>query len=192
MKEINHASPSSLTQEVLPPQVHISQQGDFYRPSFDDYFMTIAKIVATRGTCNRLRAGAVLVKEKRIISTGYNGAPSGLPHCDSEIGHKMEEGHCIRTIHAEENALLQVAIIGGSSTQGSILYTTYSPCYHCVKKIITCGVKRVVCGQMYRDQNVIQELNRAGVLFELYDGPHIHWKQMLLSIFTAEYIPQNL
>lgn len=184
MKETSNAVESAILEQSLPPQASSPQQENFYRPSFDDYFMTIAKIVATRGTCSRLRAGAVLVKEKRIISTGYNGAPSGLPHCDSEFGHKMEEGHCIRTLHAEENAILQVAIIGGASTQASILYTTYSPCYHCVKKIITCGVRRVVCGQMYRDQSVMQELNRAGVLFELYDGPHIRWKQVLADILA--------
>ena len=91
----------------------------YERPSWDDYFMAIAKIIATRSTCDRLRAGAVLVKNKRIISTGYNGAPPGLPHCDGEHGHLMEEGHCIRTVHSEENCVLQAAALGGISTEGS-------------------------------------------------------------------------
>jgi dCMP deaminase len=159
-----------------------NKKDSYYRPTFDDYFMSIAKIVATRSTCDRLRAGAVLVKNKRIMATGYNGAPAGMPHCDGEDGHKMENGHCIRTLHAEENAILQVAYIGGGSTDGSTMYTTYSPCYHCAKKIISSGIKRVVCGEIYRDGSIIPELVNAGVLAELYPGPHESWKTMLQGI----------
>src|SRR3989338_7278239 len=95
-----------------------------YRPSWDDYFMSLARIIASRGTCNRLYTGAVLVKDKRIISTGYNGSPPGLPHCD-EVGHLLEDGHCVRTIHGEHNAILQAASVPGTTTEDSTLYATY-------------------------------------------------------------------
>jgi dCMP deaminase len=140
----------------------------YQRPSWDDYFMGIAKIVAMRSTCDRLRAGAVLVKNNRIISTGYNGAPPGLPHCDGPEGHKMEEGHCIRTVHAEENCILQAAALGGISTMGSTIYTTYSPCYHCFKKLAVGGVKKIVAGAIYRDPSVGEACAQAGIEFKLY------------------------
>ncbi|MBN1584755.1 cytidine/deoxycytidylate deaminase family protein [Candidatus Uhrbacteria bacterium] len=139
------------------------------RPSWDDYFMAIAKIVATRSTCDRLRAGAVLVKNKRIISTGYNGAPPGLPHCDGPAGHLMEDGHCIRTVHAEENCVLQAAAMGGVSTVGSTLYSTYSPCYHCFKKLAVAGIKRIVAGKIYRDPNITEACREAGIEFAIYE-----------------------
>lgn len=155
----------------------------YFRPSFDDYFMAIAKIVATRSTCDRLRAGAVLVKDNRIISTGYNGAPPGLPHCDGPEGHKMERGHCIRTVHAEENTILQVAALGGMSTKGATLYTLSSPCYHCAKKIVVAGVSRVVVGWVYRDPTVKEVFTQAGVKFELY-RPDQRWVEKCREIFA--------
>jgi len=145
------------------------KQEKYFRPKWDDYFMAIARIVATRSTCDRLRAGAVLVKDKRIISTGYNGAPPGLPHCDGPEGHLMEEGHCIRTIHGEHNALLQAAKIPGASTEGSTLYTTYSPCMHCCKYIVACGVKRIVLGKIYRAEQAIDYLRDAGLQVDKYE-----------------------
>ena len=153
------------------------------RPSWDDYFMSIAKIVATRSTCDRLRAGAVLVKDKRIISTGYNGAPPGLPHCDGPEGHKMEDGHCIRTVHAEENCILQAAVMGGVSTQGSTLYSTYSPCYHCFKKLAVGGVRKVVAGTIYRDPSVAEACKQAGIEFVLYQ-PSKEWLERLSETFV--------
>ncbi|MFH2062790.1 MAG: cytidine/deoxycytidylate deaminase family protein [bacterium] len=155
----------------------------YTRPSWNDYFMSIAKIVATRSTCDRLRAGAVLVKNKRIISTGYNGAPPGLPHCDGEEGHKMEEGHCIRTIHAEENCILQAALLGGISTAGSTIYATYSPCYHCFKKLTMGGVKKIVVGQIYRDSTIAKECAEAGIEFELYQENE-EWSRQTAKIFA--------
>lgn len=143
--------------------------------------MSIAKIVATRSTCDRLRAGAVLVKDKRIISTGYNGAPPGLPHCDDE-GHKMEDGHCIGTVHAEENCILQAAAIGGSTTRGSTIYTTYSPCYHCFKKLAVGGVTRIVGGAIYRDPSIKEACLRAGIEFVLYQ-PNQEWLDTLSNEF---------
>lgn len=146
--------------------------------------MAIAKIITTRGTCDRARVGAVLVKNKRIISTGYNGAPPGLPECDGPEGHLMEEGHCIRTLHAEENTILQLAAIGGSSAEGATLYTTHSPCYHCAKKIIMVGVKRVVAAQAYRiTQDVREVLQKAGVTLDMY-APNPEWDAKLVDIFT--------
>jgi dCMP deaminase len=156
-----------------------------FRPSWDDYFMAIAKIIAARGTCDRAHVGAVLVKNKRIISTGYNGAPPGLPHCDGPEGHLMEEGHCIRTVHAEENTILQIAAVGGTSAGGSTLYTTHSPCYHCVKKIVVAGVKRVVAGQAYRiNEDVRDALAKAGVALDMYEQ-NPEWNTKLAEIFTA-------
>ncbi len=146
--------------------------------------MSLAKIVATRSTCDRLRAGAVLVKNNRIISTGYNGAPPGLPHCDGEAGHKMEEGHCIRTVHAEENCVLQAAVTGGTSTQGATIYTTYSPCYQCFKKLAVGGVKRVVAGTVYRDQSIKEACALAGIEYVQYQ-PSAAWLEQAAHIFTA-------
>jgi dCMP deaminase len=156
----------------------------YNRPKWDDYFMSIAKIVATRSTCDRLRAGAVLVKNNRIISTGYNGAPPGLPHCDGEEGHKMEEGHCIRTVHGEENCILQAAALGSVSTVGSTIYTTYSPCYHCFKKLVVGGVKRIVAGKVYRESAIAQWCNEAGMEFTLYE-PSQEWLEQTAHIFAA-------
>ncbi|OGY44186.1 MAG: hypothetical protein A3J62_02320 [Candidatus Buchananbacteria bacterium RIFCSPHIGHO2_02_FULL_38_8] len=162
----------------------MSEERKHYRPSWDDYFMAIAKIVAARGTCDRLYAGAVLVKDKRIISTGYNGSPPGLPHCD-EKGHLLEEGHCVRTIHAEHNALLQAAVQGSTSTVGSTLYTKYGPCIHCAKYVIACGIKRVVIGKIYRNQQTIDILKEAGVQVDFYqENPK--WNDEAIKIFSEE------
>lgn len=138
-----------------------------FRPSWDDYFMAMTRLVATRSSCDRLAAGAVLVKDNRIISTGYNGAPPGLPHCD-EVGHLFEEGHCVRTIHSEHNVLLQVARLQGASTEGATLYSKYAPCIHCAKYIIGCGIKRVVFSKIYRNGHVVDYLKSAGVRVDIY------------------------
>ncbi len=164
---------------------------DSYRPSWDDYFMAMARIIATRSTCNRLRAGAVLVKNHRIISTGYNGAPPHLPHCDGPAGHLMEEGHCIRTVHGEENTILQAAAVGGVTSEGATLYTTYSPCYHCAKKIIVAGVKRVVAGAAYRSSTAVNEaFLTAGITLEFYQ-PNPQWDGLLQSIFSSPIAEQQ-
>ncbi len=158
--------------------------GKYFRPSWDDYYMAIAKIIGTRGTCDRLRAGAVLVKNKRIISTGYNGAPPELGHCD-DIGHLMEEGHCVRTIHGEHNAILQAAVLGSTSTVGSILYTLYNPCIHCAKYVVMAGIKRIVIGQIYRGEKALDYLKKAGLEVELYK-PSAEWDRNLLKLFSAD------
>jgi dCMP deaminase len=154
-----------------------------FRPSWDDYFMALARLVSTRATCSRARVGAVLVKQKRIISTGYNGAPPYLQDCD-EVGHLMEDGHCIRVLHAEENAILQLAAIGGTSAQGATLYTTHSPCYHCAKKIIAVGVIRIVAGEKFSNTlPVSTELESAGIVLEMYK-PNRNWLLKLDELFS--------
>lgn len=159
------------------------------RPSWDDYFMTIARIVATRATCDRLHAGAVLVKDKRIVSTGYNGSPPNLPHCD-DSGHLLEDGHCVRTIHAEHNALLQAAVIGGTSTQGTTLYTMYSPCIHCAKYIVAAGVKRIVVGKVYRNELVKEYLEKAGIQYDVYQMNQA-WNEYASALINIDIQEMN-
>lgn len=125
------------------------------RPKWDEYFMEMAKVVATRATCDRLHVGAVIVRDRVVLSTGYNGAPRGLAHCDDE-GHELSDGHCIRTVHGEANAIAQAAK-NGTSIDGSTLYTTFSPCYDCFKLIINSGIKRVICGEFYSSRYGMSE-----------------------------------
>jgi dCMP deaminase len=133
------------------------------RPDLDQYFIDIAQVVAKRATCDRAHIGAVLVKDKYIISTGYNGAPHGLKHCDA-VGHQMENGHCVRTTHAEQNAIIQAAV-HGSSTQGATLYCTHSPCKICAKIMLNAHIKRVVVSAVYRDETIAPLFQEAGVDF---------------------------
>ncbi len=146
--------------------------------------MTIARIVSTRATCDRLHSGAVLVKDSRIISTGYNGAPPGLEHCD-DAGHLLEDGHCVRTIHGEHNVILQAAAIGGTATKGSTLYTLYSPCIHCAKYVLAAGIVRVVVGKLYRNQEVAEYLTNAGVDFSQYI-PSPGWYEQVSEMFSQD------
>ena len=134
------------------------------RPSWDDYFMGITLQVAKRSTCDRARVGAIIVKDRRILTTGYNGAPAGLPHCD-EIGHLMIDGHCVRTLHAEQNAIIQAAQ-HGVSVAGSAIYVTHQPCLTCAKMIINAGLKWVVYAGAYPDANSVAFLAQAGVALQ--------------------------
>lgn len=126
------------------------------RPSWDEYFMAITDVIGTRGTCDRGRAGCVVVREKRILATGYVGAPAGLPHCD-EVGHEMhkvthadssETMHCIRTTHAEQNAIAHAARTG-VKLDGGTLYCKMTPCYTCAKIILNAGIQRIVVQKDY-------------------------------------------
>lgn len=117
------------------------------RPSWDEYFLEIAKVVATRSTCDRANVGAVIAKNKVILSTGYNGAPRGLPHCN-DVGHEIIDGHCIRTAHAETNSIAQAAK-NGTPIEDASIYLTISPCYDCFKIIVNAGIKEVVYGDFY-------------------------------------------
>lgn len=123
--------------------------------------MSIALQVAKRSTCDRANVGAIIVKDRRILTTGYNGSPAGLPHCD-DIGHLMVEGHCVRTLHAEQNAIIQAAY-HGVSVQESTLYVTHQPCLNCAKMIINAGIRRVVFAGAYPDPLARQFLAEAGV-----------------------------
>ena len=131
------------------------------RPSWDDYFMGITFQVAKRSTCDRAHVGSTIVRDRRILTTGYNGAPAGLPHCD-EIGHLMIGGHCVRTLHAEQNAIIQAALHGVSAAAATI-YVTHQPCLTCAKMIINAGIKRVVYAGHYPDENAVAFLRDAGV-----------------------------
>ena len=131
------------------------------RPEWDEYFMDIAFAVAERSTCNRAHVGAVLVRDRRILTTGYNGAPAGLPHCD-EVGHLVVDGHCVRTLHAEQNAIIQGAL-HGISIQGATAYVTHQPCLTCAKMLINAGIRRVVYAGNYPDEYSRQFLRDAGV-----------------------------
>ena len=132
------------------------------RPDWDDYFLDIAAIVARRSTCDRAQVGAVLVREKRILTTGFNGSPAGLGHCD-DIGHLMVDGHCLRTIHAEANTIIQAAL-HGISTKGAVCYVTHFPCINCSKMLINAGVREIVYHDDYRmDENAIQMLDQAKI-----------------------------
>ena len=135
------------------------------RSSWDQYFMDIARQVATRATCDRKHVGAVVVRDRTILSTGYNGSIRGLPHCD-EVGHMMENGHCVATVHAEANAILQAAK-NGVRIDGATLYTTASPCWPCFKLIANSGINKVYFGEFYRDERSIQVARNAGI--ELVD-----------------------
>ncbi|MBL8609009.1 MAG: dCMP deaminase family protein [Myxococcales bacterium] len=135
--------------------------GGRVRASWDEYFMNIAREVATRATCDRKHVGAVIVREKAILATGYNGSIRGMPHCDDE-GHLMEDGHCVRTVHAEANAIVHAARHGVSIADASI-YVTASPCWACFRLIANAGIRRIVFGEFYRDQRIFEISQRIGI-----------------------------
>jgi dCMP deaminase len=139
------------------------------RASWDRYFMDIARVVASRATCDRKHVGAVIVRDKTILATGYNGSIRGMPHC-SEIGHMMENDHCVATIHAEANAIIQAAK-NGVTIDGASIYITASPCWSCFKQIANAGMRRIVYGEFYRDERIFQVAQQIGIdLHHLPDG----------------------
>jgi dCMP deaminase len=145
------------------------------RPSWDEYFSSMVELVGTRSTCDRGKSGCVIVKDKRVLSTGYIGSPSGTAHCD-EVGHEMhtvlqENGtqsrHCIRTAHAEQNAIVNAARFG-IALNGATLYIHMTPCYVCAKMLINAGIKRVVCNLDYHAGNRSKELfKEAKIKYDL-------------------------
>lgn len=142
------------------------------RPSWDEYFMQLARFVSSRSTCLRRQVGAVLVRDKYILSTGYNGAPRGLPHC-LEVGCLREQNNVpsgqrhelCRATHAEANSIIQAAL-HGVSTAGATLYCTTAPCSICAKMLINAGVKRIVYKEGYPDRLGLEMLQQAGVKVE--------------------------
>lgn len=139
------------------------------RPSWDEYFLELAHLVSKRATCLRRNVGAVLVKEKRILATGYNGAPSGITHCEITgcLREKLkipsgERHELCRGLHAEQNCLLQAAL-HGTGTKGSHLYITTQPCIICAKMIINAGIEEIVFEGDYPDKMAVDFLKEAGV-----------------------------
>ena len=135
------------------------------RVSWETYFMNIAKEVGTRSTCNRKHVGAVIVRGKTILATGYNGSIRGLAHCD-EAGHEMDNTHCVRTIHAEANAIVQSAR-HGVRIEDSEIYITASPCYDCFKMIANVGIRKIYFGEFYRDERIMEHAKELDI--ELID-----------------------
>ena len=135
------------------------------RVDWHTYFMNIARQAGTRSTCDRKHVGAVIVRDKTILSTGYNGSIRGMPHCD-DVGHEMEVGHCVATVHAEVNAIIQAARNGVRIEQAE-LYTTASPCWPCFKLIANAGIRAVYFGEFYRDHRSFEVAAEIGI--ELVD-----------------------
>ena len=131
------------------------------RVSWEEYFMNIAREVATRSTCDRKHVGAVITRGKTILATGYNGSIRGLAHCD-DAGHEMENTHCVRTIHAEANAIVQSAR-HGVHLEDSEIYVTASPCYDCFKMIANAGINKIYFGEFYRDDRIIDHAREIGI-----------------------------
>lgn len=146
------------------------------RPTWDEYFMELAEAASKRATCDRGRSGCVIVKDRQLLVTGYVGSPAGLPHCD-EVGHLFRQtieengritNHCVRTVHAEQNAICQAAR-RGIALDGATLYCRMTPCRTCAMLIINCGIKRVVCERKYHAGAESEELFRkAGVQIEFF------------------------
>jgi dCMP deaminase len=131
------------------------------RVPWDTYFMRIAQVVSSRSTCPRKFVGSVIVRDKTILSTGYNGSIRGMPHCTDD-GHMMENGHCVATIHAEANAIIQAAK-NGVNIDGATIYVTASPCWSCFKQIANAGILRICYGEFYRDERTLAIAQRAGI-----------------------------
>jgi dCMP deaminase len=147
---------------------------EYRRPTWDEYFMEVCNAIAKRATCDRGRSGCVIARDHQILATGYVGAPAGLPHCD-EAGHQLkktvhEDGavtqHCVRTVHAEQNAICQAAK-RGTAIGGATLYCRMTPCRACAMMIINCGIVRVVAERRYHAGAESEEMFRAaGVALE--------------------------
>jgi dCMP deaminase len=141
------------------------------RPSWDDYFLELANAALSRATCDRGKSGCVIVRDKQVLATGYVGSPAGLPHCD-DAGHLMkkviqENGeiseHCVRTVHAEQNAICQAAK-RGISIEGATIYQRMTPCRTCAMLLINCGIEKVVCERKYQlAEESEQLLAEAGI-----------------------------
>ena len=131
------------------------------RVSWDRYFMNLAVQAATRSTCPRKAVGAVIVRDRAVLATGYNGSIRGLPHC-TDVGCLMVNGHCVRTVHAEANAILQAAK-HGVRLEGAEIYVTASPCWDCFKLVANAGINRVLYGEFYRDERIIEFAREAGI-----------------------------
>ena len=152
------------------------EENKYVRPSWDEYFMEIANTVSKRATCDRGRSGCVIVRDRQILVSGYVGSPIGMPHCD-EVGHQFkqiihEDGtktqHCVRTVHAEQNAICQAAK-RGIALEDATLYCRMTPCRTCAMLIINCGISRVVCEKKYHSGSESEEMFRlAGIQLDFF------------------------
>jgi dCMP deaminase len=159
------------------------EETKYIRPSWDEYFMEIAHTVSKRATCDRGRSGCVIVRDRQILVTGYVGSPIGMPHCD-EVGHQMKQtihedgtitNHCVRTVHAEQNAICQAAKLG-IALQNSTLYCRMTPCRVCAMLIINCGISRVVCEKKYHAGGESEEMFKAaGVKLEFFSDETLQY-----------------
>lgn len=163
----------------------MSENEPYRRPSWDEYFMEIANTVAKRATCDRGRSGCVIARDRQLLVSGYVGSPKGLPHCD-EVGHQMkkmihEDGnitqHCVRTVHAEQNAICQAAKLG-ISLQGATLYCRMTPCRTCAMLIINCGIVRVMCEKKYHAGEESEEMfKQAGISLEYVNDEVLQYEK---------------
>ena len=156
----------------------------YIRPTWDEYFLEIMHSLAKRATCDRGRAACVIVKDNQVVVSGYVGSPPGLPHCD-DVGHLMkkviqEDGriteHCMRTIHAEQNAICQAAK-RGVSIEGATVYCRMSPCATCAKLLIACGIKRVVAEFRYQVSEGEELLRQAGIQIDFVHDETMDYKK---------------
>ncbi len=148
----------------------------YIRPTWDQYFMEVMEAISKRATCGRGRSGCVIAKGNQLLVTGYVGSPVGLPHCD-DVGHQMKKviheddsitEHCVRTVHAEQNAICQAAK-NGVALEGSTLYCRMTPCRVCAMLIINCGITRVVCERKYHAGGESEQmLKDAGISLEFF------------------------
>ena len=150
---------STLCREGEP--VVLSKEPTSGRPDWTTYFLTIAEVAASRATCDRKHVGAVLVRDHTILATGYNGAIAGLPHCD-DVGHMLEDNHCVRVLHAEANAVAQAAK-NGIRLEGATCYCTLSPCWSCFKLLVNAGIKAIVYREFYRDDRIFAAAKQLNI-----------------------------
>ncbi len=155
----------------------MTEKEKYIRPTWDEYFMEVARTIAKRATCDRGRSGCVIARDRQLLVTGYVGSPKGLPHCD-EVGHLMKKvihdddsisQHCMRTVHAEQNAICQAAKLG-VAINGATLYCKMTPCRTCAMLIINSGIIRVVCEKKYhRGSESEQMFKDAGIRLEYFE-----------------------
>jgi dCMP deaminase len=158
------------------------------RPIWDKYFLKLAMLVSERATCPRMHCGCVLVRNKRILSTGYNGSIPGDAHCEDD-GCMIVDNHCVRTIHAEMNAILQCSI-HGVSTQGATAYITNMPCTNCAKSLIAAGIKEIVIFSDYHDTKAEEFFEIANVKIKRLEMPEASIKYNLKDYSSAKEIKQ--
>ena len=178
IQEDNKKDDIFISENKMLSQELEEKKTKYVRPSWDEYFMDMTRIVAKRATCDRGRSGCVVVKDKHLLVSGYVGSPVGLPHCD-DVGHQFKKmihednsisNHCVRTIHAEQNAICQAAKLG-IPLKDSILYCKMTPCRVCAMLIINSGIKRVVCEKKYHQGQESEEMFRkAGVQLDIINN----------------------